>query len=116
MFNDAIDIVEVLESLSPLDRAILRGAGRGLSSKQIGPLVQRSHHTVDDRLKVLKRRLGATDRARAGRMLIAFETGLNPLKDWGTQALGMAPVGAAPPSPALGGGDHELRDDGGPGA
>ena len=81
MSNDAIDIVGVLQALSPLDRAILRGVGRGLSSKQIGPLVERSHHTIDDRLKVLKRRLDATDRARAGRMLIAFEAGLNPLKD-----------------------------------
>ena len=101
MSSEAVDIAAVFATLSPLDLAILRGAGRGLSSKQIGPLVQRSHHTVDDRLKVLKRKLAASDRAQAGRMLIAFEAGLDPLEDWGAQALGMALVAAR-------GGHHEL--------
>lgn len=75
MSGGEFEVCRLLEGLSPLDRALLRGAGSGLSSKQMAPLVHRSHHTVDDRLKVLKRRLSAADRAQAGRMLIAFEAG-----------------------------------------
>lgn len=108
MSSGVIDISEVLDDLSALDRAILRGARSGLSSKQIARLVDRSPHTVDDRMKALRRRLGASDRAQAGRMLIAFEAGLDPLKDWGGQSLALTPVAQADidtPEPRWGSGD-----------
>jgi len=77
------------DRLSDIDRILLRGAAIGLSSKEMAPMVSRSPHTIDDRLKALKNKLGAIDRFHAGRMLMAHEAGHDPLKDWGAQVLGL---------------------------
>ena len=101
---------QVLNDLKPLDRAILRAAALGLTSKQIAPLVERSPHTIDDRLKALKSRLGAIDRAHAGRMLLSFEAGRAPPNDWGPQLLGLATL-LDPRNPVSGsGGSHAIID------
>jgi DNA-binding NarL/FixJ family response regulator len=80
MSSGVIDILQVLDDLSALDRSILRGAGSGLSSKQIARLVKRSPHTIDDRMKMLKRRLGVTDRA-GGEDADRLRGGSAPLND-----------------------------------
>ncbi len=86
MVASSEEVIAVLSGLSELDKAILRCAAVGLTSKEISPLVGRSHHTIDDRLKTTARRLGSRDRHHAGRMLLLHESGLDPLNGWVPQS------------------------------
>lgn len=85
MVRTSAEVIAVLSSLSDLDQGILRCTAAGLTSKEIAPLVGRSHHTVDDRLKAIVRRLGCRTRQQAGRTWLLHESGLDPLSDWGPQ-------------------------------
>ncbi|MCA3717299.1 hypothetical protein [Brevundimonas sp.] len=90
MVRTSEEVTAVLSSLSDLDKGILRCAAVGLTSKEISPLVSRSHHTIDDRLKIMVKRLSARDRHHAGRMLLLHESGADPLNGWGPQSSVMA--------------------------
>lgn len=103
MAQSSSHFTDLLETLPNLDKALLRGAAQGLTSKEIGLLVGRSHHTVNDRFKAVTKRLKARDRAHAGRMLTRYEAGQDPLNEWGAHPLGVPRCTEAAPDPWSGG-------------
>lgn len=70
--------VSAVAALSDLDREILRLVAEGRTSKEIGRALDRSHYTIDDRLKQVCRMLGADSRAQAAAMLLREEAAAPP--------------------------------------
>lgn len=71
--------MSAVAALSDLDREILRLVAEGRTSKEIGRALDRSHYTIDDRLKQVCRLLGADSRAQAAVMLLREEAAAPPL-------------------------------------
>ncbi len=66
--------VQALNELDEVDRACLRAAYRGLTSKQmIREGIPRSKSNIDSRLSEISRRLGARGRYGAARLYVEFE-------------------------------------------
>jgi DNA-binding CsgD family transcriptional regulator len=94
-------------ALSELDREILRLVAEGRTSKEIGRALDRSHYTIDDRLKQVCRLLGADSRAQAAVMLLREEAAAPPPDLGGTPQGGIeAGVGYPPHGREDGGSRH----------
>lgn len=85
--------MSAVAALSDLDREILRLVAEGRTSKEIGRALDRSHYTIDDRLKQVCRLLGADSRAQAAVMLLREEAAAPPL-DLGAPPQGRIEAGA----------------------
>ena len=83
-----------VESLSDRERETLRLLGRGHDAKSIAAALDLSVHTVNERLRDVRRKLGVSSSREAARLLLAHEAASEPPKNSGYKEIGVAGVGA----------------------
>jgi TonB family protein len=91
-----------LASLSNREREMLGLLGRGHEAKSIASALGLSVHTVNERLRAARRKLGVSSSREAARLLLAHEAGAEPSNKFGHNKIGVAfarekephPVGA----------------------
>lgn len=79
-----------LESLSDRERETLRLLGRGHDAKSIASALDLSVHTVNERLRDVRRKLGVSSSREAARLLLAHEAASAPPKKSGDKEIGVA--------------------------
>ncbi len=79
-----------LESLSDRERETLRLLGRGHDAKSIAAALGLSVHTVNERLRDVRRKLGVSSSREAARLLLAQEAGPEPPNKLGDEEIGVA--------------------------
>ena len=79
------------ESLSDREREALRLLGRGHEAKSIASALDLSVHTVNERLRAARRKLGVSSSREAARLLLAHEAGAEAPKNVGAKKIGVAP-------------------------
>src|SRR3954469_4346987 len=85
---------EDLESLSDRERETLRLLGQGHEAKSIASALDLSVHTVNERLRAARRKMGASSSREAARLLVAHEAGSTVPYNLGYKKIGVAPVAA----------------------
>src|SRR4051812_30067510 len=85
---------EDVESLSDRERQTLRLLGRGHEAKSIASALNLSVHTVNERLRVARRKLGVSSSREAARLLLAHEAGSDLHENSGYKKIGVAPARA----------------------
>ena len=85
---------EDLESLSDRERETLRLLGRGHDAKSIASALDLSVHTVNERLRDVRRKLGVSSSREAARLLLAHEAASEPPNNSGYKEIGVASAGA----------------------
>jgi TonB family protein len=83
-----------LGSLSDRERETLRLLGRGHDAKSIAAALDLSVHTVNERLRDVRRKLGVSSSREAARMLLAYEAGSDPANKIGDRKMGVAVIQA----------------------
>jgi TonB family protein len=83
-----------LESLSDRERETLRLLGRGHDAKSIASALGLSVHTVNERLRDVRRKLGVSSSREAARLLLAHEAASEPPNNAGDKEIGVAVAGA----------------------
>lgn len=83
-----------LERLSEREKQILRLLARGHEGKSIAALLDVSIHTVNERLREARRKLGASSSREAARLLLTHEDGRNEPRKFGDRKSGVEPAGA----------------------
>ena len=81
---------EDVESLSDRERETLRLLGRGHDAKSIASALDLSVHTVNERLRDVRRKLGVSSSREAARLLLAHEAASEPPKNAGYKEIGVA--------------------------
>ncbi len=79
-----------VESLSDRERETLRLLGRGHDTKSIASALDLSVHTVNERLRDVRRKLGVSSSREAARMLLAHEAASEPPNNAGYKEIGVA--------------------------
>jgi TonB family protein len=79
-----------VESLSDRERETLRLLGRGHDAKSIASALDLSVHTVNERLRDVRRKLGVSSSREAARLLLAHETASEPPENGGPKEIGVA--------------------------
>jgi TonB family protein len=89
-----------LDSLSDREREALRLLGRGHEAKSIASTLGLSVHTVNERLRAARRKLGVSSSREAARLLLAREVAPEAPNNFGYEKIGVPLAGAdAPYSP-----------------
>lgn len=88
-----------LESLSDRERETLRLLGRGHDAKSIASSFGVSIHTVNERLRAARRKLGVSSSREAARLLVAREAASEGSDNLGYKKMGVA--AAKPDDPNL---------------
>jgi TonB family protein len=83
-----------VESLSDRERETLRLLGRGHDAKSIASALDLSVHTVNERLRDVRRKLGVSSSREAARLLMAREAASEPPNNLGYKEIGVAVAGA----------------------
>jgi TonB family protein len=84
---------EDVESLSDRERETLSLLGRGHEAKSIAAALGISVHSVNERLRAARRKLGVSSSREAARLLLANEGPTAP-ENFGYKEIGVAPAGA----------------------
>ena len=79
-----------VESLSDRERETLRLLGRGRDTKSIASALDLSVHTVNERLRDVRRKLGVSSSREAARLLLTHETPSKPPNNIGYKEFGVA--------------------------
>ena len=79
-----------VESLSDRERETLRLLGQGHDAKSIASALDLSVHTVNERLRDVRRKLGVSSSREAARLLLAHEAASEPPKNSGYKEIGVA--------------------------
>lgn len=79
-----------VESLSDRERETLRLLGRGHDAKSIASALGLSVHTVNERLRDVRRKLGVSSSREAARLLLAHEATSEPPNNIGYKEIGVA--------------------------
>lgn len=79
-----------VESLSDRERETLRLLGRGHDAKSIASALGLSVHTVNERLREVRRKLGVSSSREAARLLLAHEAASAPSNKSGYKEMGVA--------------------------
>ena len=83
-----------VKSLSDRERETLRLLGRGHDAKSIASALDLSVHTVNERLRDVRRKLGVSSSREAARLLLAHEAASEPPNNAGDKEIGVAVAGA----------------------
>lgn len=100
-----------LAGITEAQRACLRMVLRHMSSKHIARALAISPHTVDQRIRLAMKTLGAANRVEAARMLAAAE-GEGDYQGLIHQSPDIDPPPDSPPAAARPGDDEEVRSGG----
>ena len=85
-----------LDNLSDRERETLRLLGRGHEAKSIASALGLSVHTVNERLRAARRKLGVSSSREAARLLLAHEA--EPASKFGYKEIGVAPARSGEPN------------------
>ena len=86
-----------VEGLSDRERETLRLLGRGHDAKSIAAALHLSVHTVNERLRAARRKLGVSSSREAARLLLAHDATSEAGENAGYKKIGVAPVAACEP-------------------
>src|SRR3954452_4446020 len=91
---------ERVASLSDRERQTLRLLGQGHEAKSIASALDLSVHTVNERLRAARRKMGVSSSREADRLLVAHEAASTVPDNLGYKKIGVAQAGADQSYPA----------------